>query len=232
MATSDAEVKVLGTWASPFVMRVRIAMNIKSVAYEFHQERLWEGKSELLLKSNPVHRKVPVLIHGDDTICESLIIVQYIDEVWPSAPILPSDPHERATARFWAAYLDDKWFPSLRAIGMAEGEDARKAAIGQVEEGLMLLEEAFDKCSQGQAFFGKDQIGYLDITFGCFLGWLRVTEKMSGIKLLNEINTPALLKWADRFCNDAAVKDVMPATEKLAEFAKMLRGRVRATPKS
>lgn len=115
---------------------------------------------------------------------------------------------------------------------MAEGEDARKAAIGQVEEGLMLLEEAFDKCSQGQAFFGKDQIGYLDITFGCFLGWLRVTEKMSGIKLLNEINTPALLKWADRFCNDAAVKDVMPETEKLAEFAKMLRGRVRATPTS
>lgn len=108
MATSDAEVKVLGTWASPFVMRVRIALNIKSVAYEFLQERLWEGKSELLLKSNPVHRKVPVLIHGDDTICESLIIVQYIDEVWPSAPILPSDPHERATARFWGAYLDDK----------------------------------------------------------------------------------------------------------------------------
>ncbi|KAA3473501.1 glutathione S-transferase U17-like [Gossypium australe] len=232
MAKSDAAVKVLGTWASPFVMRVRVALNIKSVAYEFLQERLWEGKSELLLKSNPVHRKVPVLIHGDDTICESLIIVQYIDEVWPSAPILPSDPHERATARFWAAYLDDKWFPSLRAIGMAEGEDARKAAIGQVEEGLMLLEEAFGKCSQGQAFFGKDQIGYLDITFGCFLGWLRVTEKMSGIKLLNEINTPDLLKWADRFCNDAAVKDVMPETEKLAEFAKMLRGRVRATPKS
>lgn len=115
---------------------------------------------------------------------------------------------------------------------MAEGEDTRKAAIGQVEEGLMLLEEAFGKCSQGKAFFGKDQIGYLDIAFGCFLGWLRVTEKMSGIKLLNETNTPALLKWADGFCNDATVKDVMPETEKLEEFAKMLRGRVRATPKS
>ncbi|XP_022775557.1 glutathione S-transferase U17-like [Durio zibethinus] len=234
MAKSDVKVKVLGTWSSPFVMRARIALNIKSVNYEFLQERLWEGKSELLLKSNPVHRKVPVLIHGDKSICESLIIVQYINEVWSFAPsILPSDPHERATSRFWAPYLDEKWFPSLRTIGVAQGEDARKAAIAQVEEGLLLLEEAFGKCSKGKPFFGGDQIGYLDIAFGCFLGWLRVTEKMSGMKLLSISKTPSLLKWADRFCSDIAVKDVMPETEKLAEFAKMIMAKMRgaAPPK-
>ncbi|KAK8631122.1 hypothetical protein V6N13_079885 [Hibiscus sabdariffa] len=228
MASSDGEVKVLGTWSSPFVMRARIALNLKSVHHEFLQERLWEGKSQLLLQSNPVHKKVPVLIHGHHTISESLIIVQYIDEVWSSAPsILPSQPLERATARFWAAYLDDKWFPSMRGIGMAEGEDARRAAIGQVEEGLVLLEEAFGECSKGRPFFGGDRIGYLDIAFGCFLGWLRVTEKMTGVMLLNETNTPRLLKWAHRFCSDDAVKDVMPETEKLAEFAKMIMGRVK-----
>lgn len=109
MAKSD--VKVLGSWPSPFVMRARIALNIKSVNYEYFEERLREGKSELLLKSNPVHKKIPVLIHGDKPICESLVIVQYIDETWSSGPsILPSDPYERATARFWAAYLDEKVF--------------------------------------------------------------------------------------------------------------------------
>ena len=107
MAKSD--VKVLSSWPSPYSMRPRIALNIKSVNYEYIEERLWEGKSELLLKSNPVQKKVPNLIHGDNTICESLIIVQYIDETWSSAPsILPSDPYERAIARFWAAYLDEK----------------------------------------------------------------------------------------------------------------------------
>ncbi|XP_021293123.1 glutathione S-transferase U17-like isoform X2 [Herrania umbratica] len=232
MAKSD--VKVLGSWPSQYVMRARIALNIKSVSYEFLEEKLWESKSELLLKSNPVHKKIPVLIHGDKPICESLIIVQYIDEVWSSGPsILPSDPHERATARFWAAYLDEKWFPSIRSIGMAQGEDARKTAIAQVEEGLVLLEEAFGNCSKGKPFFGGDQIGYLDIAFGCFLAWLRVTEKISGIKLLSEANTPALLNWADRFCSDAAVKDVMPDTEKLAEFGKMVIAKMRgaAPPK-
>ncbi|XP_022775556.1 glutathione S-transferase U17-like [Durio zibethinus] len=226
MAKSD--VKVLGSWPSPYSMRARIALNIKSVNYEYVDERLWEGKSEFLLKSNPVHKKIPVLIHGDKPICESLIIVQYIDETWSSGPsILPSDPYERAIARFWAAYLDEKWFPSIKSIGIAQEEDARKAAIAQVEEGLVLLEEAFGKCGKGKPFFGGDQIGYLDIAFGCFLGWLRATEKMSGIKLLSESKTPALLNWAGRFCSDATVKDVMPDTDKLAAFGKMVIAKVR-----
>ncbi|XWS22513.1 hypothetical protein CRYUN_Cryun29cG0042600 [Craigia yunnanensis] len=225
---TNSDVKVLGSWPSPYAMRARIALNIKSVNYEYFEQRLWEGKSELLLKSNPVHKKIPVLVHGDNPICESLIIVQYIDETWSYAPsILPSDPYERAIARFWAAYLDEKWFPSIRTIGIAQGEDARKAAIAEVEEGLVLLEEAFGKCSKGKPFFGGDQIGYLDIAFGCFLAWLRVTEKLNGIKLLTEAKTPALLKWADRFCSDAAVKDVMPDTEKLAEFGKMVIAKMR-----
>ena len=106
MAKND--VKVLGAWPSPYVIRPRIALNIKSVNYEFLEET-FGSKSELLLQSNPVHKKIPVLIHGDKPICESMIIVEYIDEVWTSGPsILPSDPYDRAIQRFWAAYVDEK----------------------------------------------------------------------------------------------------------------------------
>jgi glutathione S-transferase len=105
---TKSEVKLLGAWPSPFVMRAQIALNIKAVEYEFVLETLYP-KSELLLQSNPVYKKIPVLFHADNPICESLIIVQYIDEVWTSAPsILPSDPYDRAIQRFWAAYVDDK----------------------------------------------------------------------------------------------------------------------------
>ena len=120
-----------------------------------------------------------------------------------------------------------QWFPSIKTIGIAQGEDARKAAIAEVEKGLALLEEAFGKYSKGKPFFGGDQIGYLDIAFGSFLAWLRVTEKFNGINLLSEAKTPALVNWADRFCSDAAVKDVMPDTEKLAEFGKMVIAKIR-----
>ncbi|KAI4328349.1 hypothetical protein L6164_020708 [Bauhinia variegata] len=224
----ESGVKVLGAWPSPFVMRARIALNIKSVKYEFLEET-FGSKSQLLLQSNPVYKKIPVLIHGDKPICESLIIVEYVDNVWSSGPsILPSDPYDRATARFWATYIDDKWFPSMQSIGKAKGDDERKAAVQQMEEGLASLEDAFQKTSKGKAFFGGERIGYLDIAFGCFLGWLRVTEGFNGVKLLDEGKTPGLAKWAESFCADDAVKDVMPETGKLAKFAKVIRAKMAA----
>ncbi|KAI4339361.1 hypothetical protein MLD38_024313 [Melastoma candidum] len=225
---SKQDVKILGAWPSPFVMRPRIALNLKGVDYDFIQESM-SPKSDLLLKSNPVYKKIPVLIHADKPVCESLIIVQYIDEAWSSVhPILPSHPYDRATARFWASYIDDKWFPGLRDIGKAQTDDERKAAIEQVLEGTALLEEAYAKCSLGKPFFGGDKIGYIDIALGCYLGWLRVTERNSGIKILDEEKAPGLAKWAEIFCSDPAVKDVMPETEKLAEFAKVVMARFKA----
>ncbi|KAJ6721819.1 GLUTATHIONE S-TRANSFERASE U13-LIKE [Salix viminalis] len=117
----------------------------------------------------------------------------------------------------------------MRNIVTAKDEEARTALINQVGEGLALLEAEFSKCSKGKGFFGGDQIGYLDIAFGSFLGWLRALEKMNGVKLMDETKTPGLLKWADCFSSHPAVKDVFPETEKLVEFAKVL-AKFRGTP--
>lgn len=125
-----------------------------------------------------------------------------------------------------------QWFPAMRGIAAAQGEDAQKAAMEPVVEGLVLLEDAFKNCSKGKKFFGGNKIGYLDIALGCFLGWMRVTEKMNNIKLLDEAKTPGLYKWAEDFCADSAVKDVMPATDKLAEAAKLILAKIRAQASS
>jgi len=102
------EVVLIDSWASPFGMRVRIALAEKGINYEYKEEDLW-NKSPLFLQMNPVHKKVPVLIHKGKPICESLIVVEYIDEVWfHTNPLLPSDPYQRAEARFWADYVDKK----------------------------------------------------------------------------------------------------------------------------
>lgn len=106
MATND--LKLLGRCASPYVNRVQIALNMKSINYEYLEENLG-SKSSLLLNANPVNKKVPVLIHGNKSVSESLVILQYIDEVWTNGPcIIPSDPLDRAEARFWADYIDHK----------------------------------------------------------------------------------------------------------------------------
>ncbi|KAE8686911.1 Glutathione S-transferase U16 [Hibiscus syriacus] len=221
---ADSNVKVLGTWSSPFVMRVRIALHLKSLNYEFVEENMMQGKSELLLKSNPVHKKVPVLIHGDNPICESLIIVHYIDEVWTSAPsILPSDPYERANSRFWAAYADDKFFPTVRKVLVVSTEEAKRAAMAEVLEGAVVLEEAFKKMSKGKTYFGGEELGYVDIAVGSFLAWIKVIEKFTETKVVSEAKTPSLAAWADCFSSHAAVKDVFPDIDKLADFGMKLR---------
>ncbi|CAD6231228.1 unnamed protein product [Miscanthus lutarioriparius] len=229
MASDDAAaVRVVGGWASPFVMRVCVALRLKGVAYEFLQEEPGK-KSELLLASNPVHKQIPVLLHGGRPVCESLVILQYVDEAFSGARprILPVDPYDRAVHRFWAEYADAKLPTALRTLrGMIDGDKA--AAAEQVAAALAQLEEAFTACSKGQHFFAGDDIGFLDIVLGSYVGWFRAAERITAQTVLDEMRTPRLAAWAARFCGHESVRDVMPDAGRLVEFGEALRAALAA----
>ncbi|XLR23214.1 hypothetical protein HN51_069473 [Arachis hypogaea] len=226
MEAKSSDLKLLGGWFSPFVTRVKIALNIKGLEYENIEEDL-NSKSDLLLRSNPVHKKIPVLIHGDKPICESLVIVQYIDEVWSNGPsILPQDAYDRAIARFWVSYIDDKLFVCMWNILMAfEDEEERKPHFEQLEEEVLVtLEVAFNKCSEGKPFFGGNDVGFIDIALGSFLPFLYVLEKMNGKKVLTVHKFPELANWTTNFIANSVVTETLPEIDdKLVLFCKAFR---------
>ncbi|CAN6284148.1 unnamed protein product [Urochloa humidicola] len=180
-------------------------------------------KSDLLLCSNPVYKKVPVLIHNGKPVCESQIIVQYVDEVYRASglSLIPADPYEHSRARFWATFIDDKllasWVQAAKGKTMEEKMELLKPTFAAVET----LEAAFRECSKGKPFFGGDNVGYLDVMLGGLVAWLRVSEARHGLKLFDPSRSPLLNAWVDRFSKLDETKAVLPDTEKLVEYAKM-----------
>ena len=208
---------------SIYAIRVQMALGMKSLAYDYLPED--PGcKSDLLLASNPVHKTLPVLIHGGRPVCESLAIVEYVDEVWANGvSLLPADPYARAVARFWAAYVDDKLFPAWIGILRAATEEDRAEKLDAALAVVGPMEEALAQCSGGKDYFAGDSVGYLDIALGCNLFWFEALREMFGVTVIDAGRTPRLAAWAERFVETEAAKMVKPPMSSMLEYAGQLR---------
>ncbi|KAL2466458.1 Glutathione S-transferase U7 [Abeliophyllum distichum] len=180
------ELKLFRTWSSPYSLRVVHALKIKGLEYETIFEDL-SSKSASLLQYNPVNKKVPVLVHNGKAICESLVILEYIDETWKQCPLLPRDPYEKAKARFWAKFGDEKLSSSIWNVLISQGKEQEEAIAAAVQN-LKLIEEQL----QEKKFFGGEKIGYLDIAFGWTANLISILEEIIDLKLVDEEKLPLL----------------------------------------
>ncbi|XP_009767206.1 putative glutathione S-transferase [Nicotiana tabacum] len=206
-----AQVKLLGLWYSPFSHRVEWALKLKGVKYELVEEDL-QNKSPLLLESNPVHKKIPVLIHNGKPISESLVILEYIDETFEGPSILPKDPYDRSLARFWAKFLDDKVTVIVNTF-LRKGEEQEKAKEEVCEMLKVLDNELKDK-----KFFVGDKFGFADIAANFVAFWLGVFEEASGVVLVTSEKFPNFSKWRDEYTNCSQVKESLPLRDELLPF--------------
>eukprot|EP01018_Ginkgo_biloba_P019452 Gb_16564 [translate_table: standard] len=215
---SEEEVKALSVWVSPLGMRMAIGLEEKGVKYDYQDED-WQNKSELMLKMNPIHKKGPVLIHNGKPVTGSLIILEYIDQAWPSSHnnFLPSNPYDRAVAKFWADFTDKLWGSALNIV-KTKGE-AQEEAKKEFIQGMVLLEGALREICGGKAYFGGERIGFVDIAFIPFVSWFHALEVLGEFKIPLEEKCPSIDAWVKRCMERESVKKIFPQPEKVMEMA-------------
>lgn len=125
----EQELKLYGYWRSSAAYRVRIVLHLKSLPFETHAVHLvkdgGQQHSKTFADLNP-QQLVPVLVDGRRTIRQSLAIIEYLDEKFPSTPMLPAGARERARARALADLLACDVHPlaNLRVLQYLEREFA------------------------------------------------------------------------------------------------------------
>ncbi|WP_298188571.1 maleylacetoacetate isomerase [uncultured Pseudomonas sp.] len=161
-------------WRSSAAYRVRIALNLKGLAYEQVPVHLvkdgGQQHSADYQALNP-QQLLPLLVdqgHGGVRIAQSLAILEYLDEVFPGTPLLPRDPAQRAQVRALALHIACDLHPlnNLRVLQYLSAElgvaDTAKDAwyrhwlhkgLAAVEAGLAVFN---DRLSLGE------QPGYLE----------------------------------------------------------------------
>ncbi|KAI3714245.1 hypothetical protein L1987_72842 [Smallanthus sonchifolius] len=227
--------KLLGNSGSAFTTRVKFVLELKSIEYEYIEEELRKKlKSERLLTSNPLFQRVPVLFHANEhPLIESLAIMEYLDELRPDVhPILPSNPSERAQYRVLAYTFDNLYYPWMREFVLTQDKERIEELKRLIIEGFGLLEEVFVKLSKGKPFFGGDDIGYLDIVFGSFLGWIIFDGTMFGFNMIEEARNPRLAQWVKSMWSHEVVRALIPSQETHMEFYEMLISELPPTPET
>jgi glutathione S-transferase len=98
--------KIIGSYVSPYVRKVLACLALKGLDYEIDPITPFFGNDEFE-RLSPL-RRIPVLVEGDLTLCDSSVICAWLDEAYPQRPLLPAGPSGRARARWLEEYADTR----------------------------------------------------------------------------------------------------------------------------
>lgn len=143
--------------------RVRIALHLKKLSYEYRPINLLKGEqhSEEYRKLNPVGG-VPTLVHDGKVIPDSVAIIEYLEQIHPTPSLLPGDAYSAARARQVCQIINSSMHPmgNLRLMqyldknfGLNSQEQKEEWIQYWLQQGLSALETTAKEFA-GKYFFG------------------------------------------------------------------------------
>ena len=92
-----------GFAASNYYNKVKLALLEKEVPFE--EKLVWADRSPALMEKSLLG-KIPYFEIGDQVICESQIMVEYLEDAYPQKPLMPADPVERTDIRQLIIFME------------------------------------------------------------------------------------------------------------------------------
>lgn len=151
--------KLYDFFRSSACFRVRITLALKKLSYDTITVHLvnQEQRRPGYLNLNP-QGLVPMLESGDHHITQSMAIIEYLEEMYPTPPILPKHPYERALARAFAFSITADIHPLVtsRAVNHLKTAYAftENQALEWMKHWIHLGLEALEKQIRMQALAG------------------------------------------------------------------------------
>ncbi len=154
---------------SPYAQKVKISLREKGVPFQTVMPGGLGagGAAGEFVEANP-RAEVPALIDGDVGIFDSTIILEYVEDRWPTPPMLPKDAADRARVRMIEEVMDThfeaiNWgLSEIRWFKRAEGEAAerlRARAAEQTQGAYAWLERRL----AGRPWFNGEDFGWGDL---------------------------------------------------------------------
>ena len=153
----------------------------KEIPFELTEVDL-RNKPDWFLAVSP-YGKVPVIVDDGQTIYESAIINEYLDEKYISIPMMPEEPVERAKARIWMDYCTNKYLTLSRKLLVDHGnEELQTENKKKMKESLIYIEkECFEKNANGPFWLGNN-ISLVDLHYAPFFERFGAFKELFGVE--------------------------------------------------
>ena len=177
-----------------------MVLHEKGIDFETYEVDL-SNKSEEFLAASPTG-KVPVVVVDGESLYESNVVNQYLDEVSREPKLMPEDPKARAHARIWMAFADTDFFP---AVFVASVGRERGFTEERISESLEKLRNALGKLEtrlEGRDYLAGE-FSLADVAHAGNFVRLRELEERGEVSL---DKCPNVAAWIERVEDRASYK--------------------------